>query len=173
MVAVGFVISIAVLLFGAVVLPLLGAPSKAAYTILLSWLIYRIYRDLRMRHGPFVLRHIPSVPSIPILGPLPYIKIKSVHKSLTSWAEKLGPVFKMVTPASMVVFVSSYEAIRDVSTCKIQICMHLYYLCCCQKTPTVHVQLYAPVKVLIIWITVGDMHHTFIHKHYTKNHKIR
>ena len=99
-------------------LPILGVSSTIAYTVAVLWIIYGVSIDYQMRIGDQIVRHIPYMPHLPIVGSLPYISIKYLHLSVSSWAKRLGPVYRGISPGmpgGATVFASNYEAIRDVS----------------------------------------------------------
>ena len=111
-----FVLYLVAVVFSLAGLPLLGLSSTLSNTAAILIILHFILRDYLVRYGPMTLRHVPMVPSVPLIGPLPFIRLKYVHLSLTRWAKKLGPVFRLRTAGDMVVLASSYQAIRDVST---------------------------------------------------------
>ena len=61
------------------------------------------------------LRHIPAIPSYPIVGSIPFLKPDAMHLSIEEWTRKLGPLIVAAMPGGGdTVLVSSYEGIREV-----------------------------------------------------------
>ena len=79
-------------------------------TVLVIGLILYIY----VRKWTGKLRHIPALPSYPIVGSIPWINPPAFHLSIEEWREKLGPIMVFGAPGGDAVVVSNYEGIRQV-----------------------------------------------------------
>ena len=77
-------------------------------TLVVGWLVLKLLKGDGMHT-------MPGPPRLPLLGNFHQLKPNTIHLQMLEWAQKYGPVFKVVLAGHPVVVVTGTKAMMEVT----------------------------------------------------------